>query len=162
MPTYAHIPKIDGSPPDGGVAACFERLTSVLLAFASRHSMLVRKYYQNQPMWSFHFLHPRGGFGMVQIHASPAVETSFRAAIASHWWIDDQEKCERSAASRAPVSIEGLQAEDILPALEEALAVTLRWTATDLTRKSRTTPRRRDSAGNYVFAEFEKAQRLPT
>lgn len=162
MPTYAHIPKLDGVPPDAAAFHCFESLAPVLLHFASRHSLLVRKYYQNQPMWSFHFLHPKGGFGTVQVHAAPVDAASLKAAVASHWWIDDEQTCQRALLSTRSVSLAVRQPEELTPALEEALKHLLALKPMDLTRNAPTSPRRRDGADNYVFNEFEQAQRLPT
>jgi len=119
MSTYANMPEINGVPPDIGVFHCFQRLAPVLLEFASRHSLFVRKYYHNQPMWTFHFLHPKGGFGMVQIHAAPLSAQSFKAAVASHWWVDDEEKCQRSSLATRPVSIEDTRPEALLALLGE-------------------------------------------
>src|ERR1700738_926219 len=110
---YANIRKFDGLPPSAGALKCFEILAPVLLAFASRHSLLIRKYYHNQPMWTFHFLHPKGGFGMIQIHAAPHDRDSFKAAVASHWWIDDEHNCVRSSLSTKPVSLQKTQPDEV-------------------------------------------------
>lgn len=162
MPTYKHMPEIDGASPDAGVFHCFETLAPVLLTFASRHSLLVQKYYKDQPMWSFHFLHPKGGFGMVQIHAAPLGGSSFAASVASHWWIDDEERCQRSALSTNPVSFEATRPEEIGPVLDNTLAYLLGLTPADLKYGSATSPRARDTTCSYVYSEFEQAQRLPT
>src|SRR5229473_5328777 len=106
---YANIRKIDGLPPSAGALYCFEILEPVLLAFASRHSLLIRKYYHDQPMWTFHFLHPKGGFGMIQIHAAPDNSGSCKAAVSSHWWIDNLERCQRLALSTKSVSLSTIQ-----------------------------------------------------
>jgi hypothetical protein len=159
---YANIPQVDGPPPSPEVFHCFENLAPALLRFASRHSLLVRKYYQNQPMWTFHFLHPKGGFGSIQIHAAPVGEKSFRAAVASHWWIDDEQKCVRTLLSTKPMSFQATQPEEVVPLLEKALAHILERTQADLSSSSQTMPRKRDKDGKYVYSEFERAQRLPT
>jgi hypothetical protein len=159
---YANIPEIDSPPPDIQTFHCFEKLSPALLAFASRHSLLVRKYYQNQPMWTFHFLHPKGGFAMIQIHAKPVTGNLFKSAVASHWWIDDDQKSVRLSLSTKPMPLDATQSHEVTPALERALSHLLELTPADMSSTSQTTPRKRDKSGNAVFSEFERAQRLPT
>jgi hypothetical protein len=162
MPTYVHIPEVDGRPPDSDTFRCFENLSPALLAFASRHSLLVRKYYHNQPMWSFHFLHPRGGFGMLQVHAAQLNGEVVKAAIASHWWIDDEQRCSRSSLSTGSVALQSSKPDDLVSVLENALSHLLKLEPVALSSLSHTMPRKRDKAGNYVFSDFERAQRIPT
>jgi hypothetical protein len=159
---YANIREVDDLPPNAAAFQCFEMLAPVLLAFASRHSLLVRRFYHGQPMWSFHFLHPKGGFGMVQIHAALDISGGVKAAVASHWWVDDLEKSLRSSLSTKSVSFQGMQPEDVVPVLESAFRNLLALTPAELSSTSQTMPRKRDDAGNYVFSEFERAQRLPS
>jgi hypothetical protein len=159
---YANIPPVDGPPPRPEVFHCFERLAPALLGFASRHSLLVRKYYHNQPMWAFHFLHPKGGFASIQIHAASVGDKSFKATVASHWWIDDEKERKRSSLSTKPASFQATQPEEVIPVLEKALAHILERTQVELSSSSQTTVRRQDKEGKYVYSEFERAQRLPT
>jgi len=159
---YTNIRKLDGPPPSASAIRCFEMLAPVLLAFASQHSLLIRKYYHDQPMWSFHFLHPRGGFGSVQIHAALDESESCHAAISSHWWIDDLEKCQRSSLSTKSISLSGIALEKVAAVLESELSHILGLKTADLSHASRTMPRKRDNKGDYEFSEFERAQRLPS
>jgi len=112
-------------------------------------------------MWTFHFLHPRGGFGMVQVHASRH-DTGFKVAIAAHWWIDDPAKDIRSLLSTDPVSLRFEEPNDVASHLEAALSGLLRRNAAELTQLAPIEARRSDRHGNLLFGEFERAQRLPT
>jgi hypothetical protein len=159
---YSNIPEIDGVPQNPEALQLFEELAPTLTTFASRHSLLVRKYYHKEPMWSFHFLHPKGGFAMVQIDAHRLNAESFSGSVASNWWVDDHEKCLRSLMSTKPERFVASQPDDVLPALEGALIYLLAQTQAALTRTSQAMPRRRDKGGNFVFSDFERAQRLPT
>ncbi len=98
----------------------------------------------------------------MQLHAAPSRGESMKAAVASHWWIDDEAKCQRRSLSTKPVPLEIAQPEETLPALERAFNHLLASTLNDLSHSSAITPRKRDSNGNYLFSEFERAQRLPT
>jgi hypothetical protein len=159
---YANIREVDGRPPSEIVSQCFETLAPLLLEFASRHSLLIRKYYHHQPMWSFHFLHPRGGFGSIEVYATLDGSGSIKTAVATHWWIDDLEKRQRSSSSTKSVSLIAKLPEQVVPPLEDALAEILALMPADLSTSSQTMPRKRNAAGEYVFSEFELAQRLPT
>lgn len=160
---HAHLAEADGKQRDESVVRLFEKLTPVLLAFASQHSMLVQKFAHNYNMWVFHFLHPKGGVGNIEIGAYPLDGDAFRATIASHWWIDDEDNCERSSLeSPALKSFDTRVPEAITPFLEEALGRVLAATLADLVKHSPKSPRPRDANGNLVFAPFELARRLPT
>jgi hypothetical protein len=152
--------EMDESPPHSDVSRCFGVLAPYLLEFASRHALLVRKYYQNQPMWSFHFFHAKGGFGALQLHAAPSQGELMKAAVASHWWIDDEAKRQRSSVSTEPVPLEIAQPQEILGS--GPLIISSTMTLNDLSHSYAIPPRKLDSSGNSVFSEFERVQRLPT
>jgi hypothetical protein len=159
---YANFSTIDGSPPNSAVSRCFENIAPILLEFASRHSLFVRKYYRNEPMWSFHFLHPKGGFGVVQLHVMPIHGEAFNAYVTPIWWFDDEERCRRSSLPINLMSLASKSVDDVVQFLEQALIYILAKSPVDLTQTSTTTPRGRDDSGNIIFSEFERAQRLPT
>jgi hypothetical protein len=159
---YTSIPRLDGLPPSAEALRCFEVLAATLLSFASRHSLFIRKYYHGQPMWAFHFLHPKGGFGSIQIHAALKSPDSYNVAISSHWWVDDFEKCQRESLSTKSISLSVTDPEQVSSVLEGALTDLVGQRVANLSSKSQTMPRKRDDNGDYVFSEFERAQRLPT
>src|SRR5882757_117011 len=161
MVSYTHNPKWDGVPSDSAVLDCFGVLEPVLMDFASVHSLLIRKYYHDQPMWSFHWLNPKGGFGAVHIHASSR-SGGFDVAVASHWWVDDRQRGNRASLSPQVRSLRAAQPEEIRSLLEEALGRLLARPPSDLSNSSRVIHGKRRESGNYQFAEFERAQRLPT
>jgi hypothetical protein len=159
---YTHNPKWDGTPSDSAVVHCFEILESVLTECASCHSLLIRKYYHDQPMWSFHFRNPKGGFGMLQMHATKRKEGVIGVAIASHWWVDDRERGIRASLSTHVRSLQATRPEEIGSLLGDTLAQLLSRAPSELLDARRMVPDKRDEARPCEYNEFEKAQRLPT
>jgi hypothetical protein len=159
---YTHNPKWDGTPSDSTVVDCFELLEPVLLECAACHSLLIRKYYHDQPMWSFHFLNPKGGYGTVQMHATRRSEGVIGVAVGSHWWVDDHERGMRASLSTHVKSLQAAQPEEILSLLRETLTELLARAPAELLNSSRVIPGKRDESRYHVATEFERAQRLPT
>jgi hypothetical protein len=162
MPLYTHNPKWDGIPSASAVRECFGVLEPVLMDFASDHSLLIRKYYHDQSMWSFHWLNPKGGFGAVNIHASSRSGGLVDVAVASHWWVDDQQRGNRASLSPQVRSLQATQPEGIRSLLEETLGRLLARPPSDLSNSSRVIHGKRDEPKYYEFTEFERAQRFPT
>jgi len=112
-------------------------------------------------MWQFHFLHPKGGRGTIQIHLTPAGAKA-RATTVGHWYIDDNQAHTRMSLSQGLIAMEEVEQENLIRFLEAALSRLLGLERSSLTRTSRIAPRQRDKDGGIMFAEFELAQRLPT
>lgn len=113
-------------------------------------------------MWSLHFLHPKGGFAKIEIHAVCKAANSFKIIRASYWWVTDYDRCTRAAVSTELLTCEVKQASELAPLLEDSFRELISLTESDLKARSATMPRDKDKAGNYVFSKFELAQRSPT
>ena len=159
---YMHDSKWDGTPNHAAVVRCFDLLEPMLVACASDHSLLIRKYHHDQPMWSFHFMNPKGGFGAVQIYANARVPGVINAAIAAHWWMDDHFRGIRASLSTHVQSLRATRPEKIGALLGETLTGLLGRANSELRESSRVNPGRRNASGTHEVDDFEQALRLPT
>jgi len=162
MVMYTHNSKWDGTPNHAGVVRCFDLLEPMLLSCACEHSLLIRKYHHDQPMWSFHFMNPKGGFGAVQIYANARVPGVINAAIASHWWVDDHTRGIRASLSTHVQSLRATRPEEIGTLLGESLTGLLGRASSELRESSRVNPGGRNGFGTHEVDDFERALRLPT
>lgn len=71
--------------------ALFPQIADVLNDFASRHNLMIERFYHDAPCWKFNFRHPRGGVGSIDVY----IESRDSLKIYSHWWIDDFNKFAR-------------------------------------------------------------------
>ena len=159
---YTHNSKWDGTPTHAAVVLCFDLLEPMLLSCACNHSLLIRKYHHDQPMWSFHFVNPKGGFGAVQLYATAPVPGVINAGVASHWWVDDHDRGIRASLSTHIQSLRATQPEEIGALLEASLTGLLGRASSELSDSSRVIPGRRNGSRVHEVDDFERALRLPT
>jgi hypothetical protein len=76
----------------------FSPIAGVLVSFATRHNLLVDRYYHDSPSWTFRFNNPRGG----QASVSVSCNAGESAAIYSSWHIDDYDRFTRFIHWRKP------------------------------------------------------------
>ena len=149
-----------GNPPRGDSAAqgFLERMAPALENFAYRHSLTIRKYPHHQPIWMFHFLHPKGGFGWLQLYCdtfSNAPE-SVRAWIQGEWYIDEHDRnCRLVSSTPSRKEIEP-DVERIVDALELLLSSVIEWPKSSLIASDVAL------ASDQAGSEFELSLRLPT
>jgi hypothetical protein len=79
------------------IRAFFEAHSDVLLGFASKHNLVIDKYYHESPSWTFRFQHPKGGGA--GIHLEHVNDSTIR--IGKSWYIDDFENFTRFLKSES-------------------------------------------------------------
>jgi hypothetical protein len=157
-----HNPELDGRFSDSAVLGAFELLEPDLGAFAEKHSLFVRKYIHNYPMWGFYFRHPSGGRGSVQLTIARKPGGEFAAAVAGEWHIDDEDKLVRSTYS---VPLENLSSAEValtVGTLEGVLAKLLAAPESARSQISRIMERSKDESGKPVYGEFERSLQIAT
>lgn len=139
----------------------FELLEPSLASFAERHSLFVRKWLHNYPMWGFFFRHPLAGTGSLQLSIYRQGAT-FVAAVAGGWHLDDQDRLERTSLWFDLETLPSLDSNAVVEGLERLLSKILSAPPSARSRVSRLMERRKDDAGQVVLSEFEKSLRVPT
>lgn len=157
-----HNPALDGSVADKEAAQAFEQLTPYLHRFSERHSLFVRKYLHNQPLWGFYFRHPRGGTGMLQLGIGRDHSGAMQGSLAGGWYVDDDDRQVRSTYWIPVVYLESLAEDYVVTWLKALLDAVLSAEDTMRTRSARIVERKEDSQGKYVYSDFEKALQIPT
>jgi hypothetical protein len=71
--------------------AFFSQIADVLNQFASRHNLMLDKYYHESHSWRFNFRHPKGGVASIDV----LKETDNSVKIYGCWWLDDYDKFTR-------------------------------------------------------------------
>jgi hypothetical protein len=164
MISNAQATKSDGVLRDPIASRFFESFAATLNEYADRRQLAIRRYQQNQPIWMFHFLHPKGGFGAVQLTYSRLVgEDQGRPFICAHWHDDNEETLMRHLhESTAPELMEADTGIDaLLAAIDRHLAEVLAWTRDGLKPAIRIfSTSARDEQGNLT-SELERRFRLP-
>jgi hypothetical protein len=156
-----HNSELDGRISDSTVAQHFELLQPDLMEFAERHSLFVRKYVHNYPMWSFYFLHPSGGRGSVTLSISHK-EAGLGVGTHGEWHVDDEASLTRSFFNLPIEYISDARASSVVSLLEKLLSKILNAPASARTGSSRIMPRRRDESGQPVIGDFERSLRIAT
>jgi hypothetical protein len=157
-----HNADFDGRISDNAVSAAFEHLKPELTVFAERHSLFVRKYIHNYPMWGFYFRHPSGGRGAVQLSVIRKVPDEFAAAVGGEWHVDDEVKLERSAYVVPLENLPSIEPGLIVRTLEDVLMKLLTAPESARNRTSRIMERQRDESGKPVYGEFEQSLQIAT
>jgi hypothetical protein len=157
-----HSPDLDGQFSDSAVLQVFERLEPDLVAFAEKHSLFVRKYIHNYPMWGFYFRHPAGGRGSVQLTVCRKPGEQFTGAVFGEWHVDDEDKLQRSTYSVPLEDLASAEPALIVRTLEEVLARLLRAPESARSKISRIMPRPKDASGNPIYGEFERSLQIAT
>ncbi len=155
-----HNPELDGQFSDSAVLAAFELLEPDLAAFAERHSLFVRKYIHNYPIWGFYFRHPSGGRGAVQLTVIRKVADEFAAAVGGEWHVDDEAKLVRSTYSAPLENLPSTEPDLIVRTLEDVLRKLLTAPESARNRTSRIMERQRDESGKPVYGEFERSLQI--
>jgi len=70
----------------------FEPIAIAVSTFAERHNLKLEKYYNEAPVWSLLFRHPRGGVAKIDIEKDGEDHCKLRKS----WWRDDYDKGVRS------------------------------------------------------------------
>lgn len=157
-----HNPEFDGRFSDPAVLQAFEQLEPDLAAFAERHSLFVRKYIHNYPMWGFYFRHPSGGEGSVQLTVSRLPGAPFTGAVFGEWHVDDEGKVSRSTYTIPIEDLPSAESALIIRTLERFLARLLAVPESARSKISRIMPRPRDQAGKPIYGEFERLLQIAT
>jgi hypothetical protein len=100
----------------------FAPMASHITDFASRHNLLLEKYYHEAPMWSLGFSHPAGGQARLDITRTKDNALSLGAS----WWLDDYDSFTRSIRTKESNSLES-SGEALTGALEKLLREVLGW-----------------------------------
>jgi hypothetical protein len=155
-----HNAELDGRFSDSAVLGAFGRLEPDLAAFAEKHSLFVRKYIHNYPMWGFYFLHPSGGRGAVQLTIIHKAADEFAATVGGEWHVDDDDKLVRSTYSVPLENLPSAQPALVVRTLEDVLGKILTAPESVRTRISRIMERRKDDSGKPVYGEFEQSLQI--
>lgn len=158
-----HDPNLDGHLKKEGEESLpfFTTLEPSFASFAERHSLFVRKWLHNYPMWGFFFRHPLGGTGSLQLSIYRQGGT-FVAALAGGWHVDNQEKLQRTSLWFELETLPSLDGKDVVEGLERLLSKILTAPPSARSQVSPVMERRRDAAGQVILSDFEKSLRVPT
>lgn len=159
-PITAHAlehPELDGQIADTAVSVAFDRLEPELAAFAERHSLFVRKYIHNYPMWGFYFRHPSDGRGSVQLSIARTVANEFTVTIGGEWHVDNETQLTRSTYAAPLENLRSIAPELLVSKLDDMLRLLLTASASARSQMSPIMPRPRDESGKPVYGEFERA-----
>jgi len=151
-----HDSRFDGQIEDRGLAVEFEQREKALGNFAEKHSLFVRKYIHNYPMWGFYFRHPSGGEGALQLSLFRRPGGDLAAAVFAEWHLDDQDKLVRSTLTIPLRELTSADSTSVVEALESSLSALL---AAPPSARSALTPiasRPKDASGQMVYSEFER------
>jgi hypothetical protein len=102
--------------------AFFAPLAAELQHFATRHRLKLKKYYQEEPVWSFLFRHPHGGVAKIDIEK----QSDDQCTIRQSWWQDDYDAGVRSLRQQQSVQF-SRHATRIEAFLDTALKEILSW-----------------------------------
>ena len=109
------------------IRAFFDKLSGMLLDFATRHNIAVVEYYHESPSWSFRFQHPNGGAAAV--HVMRLSESAIR--LSGSWYVDEYETFTRHLKS-GPNHDFLLDGIDLRKQLEACLAEIVGWERREL------------------------------
>lgn len=153
-----HVRRFGNAPRGDSVAQAFlERIAPALESFADRHALTIWKYPHHQPLWMFHFLHPKGGFGWLQLSCDTFAKNprSVRAWIQGGWSIDEHGRNCRLVSSMPSRKEIPPDIERIVEALGALLSSVIEWPTSSLVAS--------DLAPTAAQAgsDFERSLRLP-
>jgi len=148
---------------DAAIDAFFTSISEELEEFARQHHLTIWKYPGRGPMWVFHFLHPAGGFGSVQLYCVRELKTrdGLRVSISGNWYVDDHEKRLRRHYPHAETWEVQPISEEILPSLARQLDRIVRCPPEDLVPTQYTYVPTGDGQGNELVSDFELGLRVP-
>ena len=116
--------------------ATFQLLSGELEAFAERHSLLVERFPRGFSIWTFLFLHPKGGAASLQFNVAAQPETGeLKGSLLPHWWLDLEPGNRRVAAEFPSIPVPSLDPADVRAALEHALERVIATEESALTRE---------------------------
>ncbi len=127
-----------------------------MAAFADRHSLFVRKYVHNYPMWSFYFRHPAGGSGSVTLSVilkGPDSKTS----VTGEWHLDDEASLTRSTFQIPLNYLPSTEAPMVVATLEDVLSKLLTAPPSARSNTSRIMERPKNASGKPVYGDFERS-----
>jgi hypothetical protein len=161
--TVLHNPDLDGhlKEVDEVSRPLFKVLEPSLVSFAERRSLFVRKWLHNYPMWGFFFRHPLSGTGSLQLSIYRQ-DGMFVAAVAGGWYVDDQDKLQRTTLWFDLETLPSLDSKEVVEGLEGLLSKILTSSPSARSRVSQVTERRKDEAGQVIPSDFEKSLQVPT
>lgn len=100
----------------------FAQIADVLNEFASKHSLMLDRYYHDSPSWRFNFRHPKGGVASIDVMK----QADDSARIYNYWWIDDYDQFTRFLRMEEAATFK-LGDPDLARILEEQLRTVLSW-----------------------------------
>jgi hypothetical protein len=71
--------------------AFFSQIADVLNQFASRHNLMLDKYYHQSHSWRLNFRHPKGGVASIDVMK----ESDDSVRLYGYWWLDDYDQFTR-------------------------------------------------------------------
>jgi hypothetical protein len=152
-----HESRFDGRIEDRDLATAFQQREGDLADFAEKHSLFVRKYIHNYPIWGFYFRHPSGGEGTVQLSLFRKPDGQLGAAVFGEWHLDDHDKLVRSTYSIALKELTSADSTLVTQALESYLSTLLTAPPSARSTVTRIAPRPKDVSGQTMYSEFERA-----
>jgi hypothetical protein len=100
----------------------FASISDKLNEFASKHELLLERYYHESPSWRFSFRHPRRGVGCVEVMR--VFDDSIKVYI--YWWLDDYDQFARFIKrDETPEYVVG--EVNLVELLDEQLRTVLSW-----------------------------------
>jgi len=129
----------------------FSDIAPILTDVSQRKGPRIEKYYQNQPVWDFGFLHPSGGYA----HVTTQRADSEKLFISGSWWVDDYDAGVRHIRWLAPREVKlpsSLLGHDIEAAIDEIAG----WRAGTWTQEAGGMA---EHWQRYSKSEFESMQR---
>jgi hypothetical protein len=109
--------------------AFFSQIADVLNQFASRHNLMLDKYYHESPSWRFNFRHPKGGVASIDVMK----ESDDSVKIHGYWWLDDYDKFTRflKTDESEEFNVDAVNLNDLL---ENKFKAILSWELGEWTR----------------------------
>jgi hypothetical protein len=140
----------------------YRSISEDLEAFAAARHLTIWKYPDRVPMWMFHFLHPAGGFGWLQLYCATELKRGevLRLSVSGTWYVDDHEKRLRRHYPHAESFDVQPISKDIVMCLARQLEALLRCPATDLVPSEYSYVPTGDGAGNDRVSDFELSLRV--
>lgn len=100
----------------------FGPIADLLNQFASRHHLMLDKYYHDSPSWRFNFRHPKGGVASIDVMK----ESDDSLKLHGYWWLDDYDKFTRFLR-RDESEAFNLNSVNLNELLEEKFKAILAW-----------------------------------
>jgi hypothetical protein len=138
--------------------AFLEQIGPELVAFAQRHSLSIWRYPADHPMWSFNFLHPKDGFGVITLFTDTPVDIHhpILVCVTGDWFLDRRDPDRRLGSEIRCQREVGANVQSVIDALESVLAEVVAWPRSVLVTTSL------HPLFGEPLSDFERSLTLPT